>query len=188
MKGYSFDVEGLYLKDMKRGTGSDFRMNLSVLKKSTRPLRVGDIFAMLPPDGAFLFGRVVETKAKIGPFERCILVYIYRARSGSLDVLPQLKREELLCAPMMTNRLPWSKGYFETVVHRDLADEDRLAAHSFKDSRGLYFDEFGNQVPQGIDPTGHCGLHSYRTIDDEISKALGLPLAPERAEARDQPQ
>ena len=134
---------------------------------------------MLPPDGEFLFGRVVDTEAKIGPLLHCILIYVYRVRSRTTDIIPPLKREELLCAPMMTNRLPWSKGYFETVAHRALATDARLSKHCFRDSRGLYFDEFGNQLPQAIEPVGQWGLNSFRTIDDEVSKALGLVLSPE---------
>ena len=42
-----------------------------------------------------------------------------------------------------------------------------------------YFDEFRNQLPGPVPPVGVAGLHSYRTIDDEISRALGIPLAPD---------
>jgi hypothetical protein len=47
-------------------------MNLAVLKKTRRAPEVGDIFVMQPPDGQFLFGRVVDTNADplAGPSHR----------------------------------------------------------------------------------------------------------------------
>jgi hypothetical protein len=55
---------------------------------------------------------------------------------------------------------------------------DVLPQHCFQDSRGWYFDEQGNRLHAAVEPVGQWGLHSYRTIDDEISKALGIPPAP----------
>ena len=74
-------------------------------------------------------------------------------------------------------RVPWSKGYFEFLEHHDLGAMDRLRQHSFRDSRGFLFDEQGARLTKEVPPVGQWGLQSYRTIDDEISKALGIPLA-----------
>lgn len=55
-----------------------------------------------------------------------------------------------------------------------------LAQHCFLSaSRGRYFDENGADLGGGVEPVGDYGLHSYRTIDDQLSHALGIPLAPE---------
>ena len=45
---------------------SDPRTNLEILKRSRKKPQVGDVFAMLPPDGKYLFGRVIRTNA-MGP-------------------------------------------------------------------------------------------------------------------------
>ncbi|SCX89665.1 Imm26 family immunity protein [Microvirga guangxiensis] len=152
-------------------------MNLAVLKKSRRRPETGDIFAMLPPDGAFLFGRVIATNVNAGGFEGSNLIYVYRNRSVERSSPPKLSREELLLPPMMTNNLPWSKGYFEFLENRALEAADRFPVHCFRDTRGWYFEETGRRLTGIIDPVGTWGLHSFRTIDDEISKALGIPLA-----------
>lgn len=44
---------------------------------------------------------------------------------------------------------------------------------------GRYFDENGNEVRGPIEPVGDYGLHSYRTIDDTVSEALGIDRVPE---------
>lgn len=153
-------------------------MNLSVLKKTRKLPQPGDIFVMLPPDDLYLFGRVIRTDANAGGFEGSILIYIYRQRSRVKEEIPELHVADLLVPPMMTNRLPWTKGYFEFVQHRNLIPEDELNQHCFKDIRGWYFDADGNQLSTPIEPVGVWGLHSYQTIDDEISEVLGIAPAP----------
>ena len=47
----------------------------------------------------------------------------------------------------MTNRLPWSRGYFKTVWRGPLREDDRLAQHCFwSAARKKYFDEFSNEL------------------------------------------
>lgn len=154
-------------------------MNLTVLKKSNRLPEKGDIFVMLPPDGLYLYGRVIATDAKIASMQNCILIYVYRRRSKEKEAVPELPRDELLVPPMMTNALPWKKGYFEFLQNRELGPMDRLSQHCFRDSFGRYYDEYSNRLPGPVEPVGVWGLGSFRTIDDEISEALGIPLAPD---------
>lgn len=152
-------------------------MNLEVLKKSRRSPEVGDVFVMLPPDGAFLFGRVVDTNADPLGVGGAVLIYVYRVRSDTKTPIPELLRQQMLVPPMMTNKQPWTRGYFEHVENRPIDPRERLAQHCFVDTRGWYFDSTGRRLPGPTEPVGQWGLHSYRTIDDEISKALGIPLA-----------
>ncbi len=80
---------------------------------------------------------------------------------------------------MMTNKLPWSKGYFQTVDHWPLEPGDLLRQHCFlSGARARYFDEAGNELPGPVEPVGDYGLHSFRTIDDAVSDALGIDRAP----------
>jgi hypothetical protein len=154
-------------------------MNLTVLKKRGAPPHVGDVFALLPPDGAYLFGRVISVDANAGGFRRSNLIYIYRARSRD-KTPPLLERGDLLVPPIMTNNLPWSRGYFERVERGPLLASDVLPAHCFKDPlRDLYYDEGGRPLSAPVPPVGDLAMHSFRTIDDAVSEALGLPLAPD---------
>lgn len=157
-------------------------VNLAVLSKSRRKPKVGSIFAMLPPDGRYLFGRVVSNNAQVTGILGLNLIYIYRARSEAKQDVPNLERTDLLCRPFITNNLPWAHGYFETVSERPLTEHDRHPTHSFLCSSPKpmrYFDEHGNQLEFRTEPCGLLGVDSYRTIDDEISHALGIPLASE---------
>jgi hypothetical protein len=134
------------------------------------------------PDYRFLFGRVIRTDARIGPMTGVILIYIYSPRFDSKTPPDRsgLSREELLVSPIMTNRLPWSRGYFETVAHWPLEKGDVLPQHCFLSSDPAgYYDELSNPLPGPTEPVGDWGLHSFRTIDDAISNAVGIPEAPD---------
>lgn len=109
------------------------------------------------------------------------LIYVYRHRASSKEPdHAALDPQDLLLPPLFINRLPWSKGYLETVAHWPLEPSDLRSQHCFLSaSRGRYFDEKGNELSGPIEPVGDWGLHSYRTIDDAISDALGIARVPE---------
>lgn len=154
--------------------------NLIVLRPSRRAQREGDIFALSPRAGLFLFGRVISTNAVAGTALTGLnLVYIYEARRATADAPrdEELAPSSLLVPPIMTNRLPWSRGYFETLDRRELQPSDELDIHCFRDSRGRWFDESGRELPGPIEPVGQRGVHSFRTIDDLVSDALGIARA-----------
>lgn len=156
-------------------------MNLKVLKPSRKRVQVGDVFAMLPPDGLYLFGRVISVDATPfggAPEFRAVLVYVFRLRAATPTPPDLLPADALLVPPLLTNRLPWTRGYLETVQQRALAPGEQLERHVFRDhSSGRFLDENGAPAnPVGI-AVGDFALASLRTIDDRISAALGLPLA-----------
>lgn len=155
--------------------------NLEALKPSRLKPRSGDVFT-LRIAGAFRFGRVISTEAMAGwSMPGAILIYIFRTSSSELAIPEDdlIRSDNLLIAPLMTNRLPWSRGYFQTIGNRPFTPGHVLAQHCFRSSTGRYFDENANEIPGPVEPCGDWGLHSYRTIDDEISAALGVPSAPE---------
>lgn len=152
-------------------------MNLAVLKKSRKKPEVGDIFALLPPDGLYVYGRLIATGVNAGGYPGGNLIYIYRPRSKEIGNIPTLLRGQLLLPPMMTNNLPWSRGYFQVIDNKPLSSMDRLPQHCFRDVRGWYFDEHGNRLSKPVEPIGEWVLKSFRTIDDAVSKTLGLPIS-----------
>jgi hypothetical protein len=157
--------------------------NLQVLKPSRKRLRVGDVFCLQLPDNSYLFGRVilVDRPRESAPMPTANLIYVYGHRSEhKLPQPDELSPGDLLLPPLWINRLPWSRGYFETVAHWPLHEADLLAEHCFRSAaQEKYFDQYGNDLSGSVEPCGDWGLHSYRTIDDEISAALGIDLAPD---------
>ena len=157
-------------------------MNLAILRPSRKRLVTGDVFVMLPPDGRFLFGRVISTTAQwgAGPSLVANLVYVFRARSNTkmCPARSELLADRLLFAPLVINRLPWSRGYFETIANLPLGEREVLKQHCFE-SNGRYYDDKGHELPVPAEPCGLRGLESFRTVDDSVSTALGITLAPD---------
>ncbi len=154
--------------------------NMKVLKKTKQKPMLGDIFSFQILDGKFHWGRVVSLTAKVGGFDNCVLIYIYKTQTESNDEVPTLTTSDLLLPPIATNELPWKKGYFKLVDNIELKIDDLLPVHCFKSVlRGTYFDDKGNQLDKAYEPCGINGLDSYRTIDDKVSEAIGLELAPD---------
>lgn len=149
---------------------------MAVLKRSRNKPEVGDLFAMLPPAGKYLFGRVIRTDA-MGPM-KALLIYIYADRSEGKKAPENLSPHSLLIPPTFTNALGWTHGRFETIENRPLGPGDVLERHCFyADDR--YYNEDWEVVPERTEPCGFGGLVSYRMLDDMISDALGIPRIPE---------
>lgn len=154
--------------------------NMRIFKASRAPRRPGDVFAYLMPDGLFRFGRLISTTASGAGFEGVHLVYFYKGVSPDKFSPPRLSREELLVPPILVNQKPWTLGYFEVIERRALGPHDVLPVHCFRDLlRGRFYDDKSRQLANRIEPCGIWGLQSYRTVDDELSKALGFELVPD---------
>lgn len=158
------------------------RTNIRVLRPSRKAVASGDIFAVGLPDETFVFGRVVTASVAVGPMgPGSNLIYVYNVRGESLTPNPAaLTPGNLLIPPLFINRLPWSRGYFQTVLTAPIEPADLLPQHCFYSSaRGLYCDEVGSPLAQPVSPCGDWALHSFRTVDDLISDAVGIARIPD---------
>ena len=146
--------------------------NLAVLTPSRTQPQAGDVCVLRVPGGSHLFGRVISTEAFAGPsMGGAVLIYIYSIQSEDQELPDRsaLSPDRLLVPPMMTNRKPWTLGYFETVAHLRFESGDVLSQHCFRRWDGRYFDESLSELPGAVEPVGDYGVHSFRTIDDAIS-------------------
>jgi hypothetical protein len=156
--------------------------NIQVQRPSRKRLLPGDMFRVRLPEARFVFGRVMRADCtrETAPMPSSNLIYVYRPRSASPEPdLSLLTPDALLLPPMFINRMPWSRGYFETVGHAPLTGRDWLPAHCFRKSNGTYRDEIGQPLPAERQPCGDWALHSFRSFDDAVSDALEIPRVPE---------
>ena len=181
--------ERLKMRNYKRG--DHHIINFQVQKPSRKRLKAGDIFVMKILDKGYLFGRVIRVDALGSKMVfgepgtgKMNVVYIYKGLQESKEPIPDLRKEDLLIPPMVTNRLAWSRGYFETVESRELEDGDLFYPHCFAATKRStkFYDEYGNRLDREYPPTGQSGLTGYAGIDAQVSKALGLPIRWEDSE------
>jgi Immunity protein 26 len=157
--------------------------NLQILKPSRKRPNAGDIFVVSPSTRGYFFGRLIATDAQIGPMRNCHLLYLFATESKTKHPPSRLLIGDLLMPPLMTNRLPWSRGYFETVSHREFLPGERLPVHCFQElgrkTSQRYWNEYNRELAERFEPCGIYALRSYRTIDDAVSQALGIPPIPD---------
>jgi hypothetical protein len=156
-----------------------YSINMEYLKRSTKKPQPGDIFVFKNKHAGYMFGMVVTDKAKGGGFDDTILVYIYNNVQKNRDPMPELKPENLIIPPIHINQLGWTDGFFITIGNKEIKKEDLLSQNCFYSyTTKKYYDEYGNLLKKRYDPCGVYGLANHRHIDDQVSKALGVPLAP----------
>jgi hypothetical protein len=161
-----------------------FVTNIVQGKPSRKKLHEGDLFSFDLVNGTKVYGRVISTSAVVGSTGGWNLIYIYDPRKVGRDGVPnrsELSPENLLIPPDTINRLGWSRGYFTTIGNVPLDQSQLLPRHVFKTHRGHFVNEAGEPTaaPRDGEPAQFSGVGNYRTIDDSVSEALGIPLAPD---------
>ena len=155
-------------------------MNLQVLKRSRKKPEVGDVFAMLPSDGEYLYGMVMDLRSPWNDGGRAefvaALVYIFRARSSEMLEIPTLSANDLLVGPMFTNNRPWTLGFAQTVESRSIGAADEVANLTFWDNIGKAWVDV-DRKPAAEPPytAAPSGLGNELIINYYVTKALGLP-------------
>lgn len=131
------------------------------------------------PDDRYVHGRVIRADIPDdeGPMPRTNLIYIYRdPQPTKSPALKSLSVDRLLGPPRFINRLPWSRGYFETVLNIPMTRDDLLEQHCFSALRSdtPYVDEKGRPLATRFEPCGKWALAGYVTIDEVLARAFGF--------------
>ena len=138
----------------------------------------GDVFTfqLRSKPGIYFFGKVISVDSKIGFRDMNVLmIYIYRATSSSKVAIPNLSKEELLVAPIGTNNVPFTRGYFEILKSNALGGDDVLAQHCFfNPATKQYFDEMGQRLGEAVEPVGIDGLSGLESIAQKVLTSSGL--------------
>lgn len=163
-------------------------MNLEYLKKSNKPVEAGEIFVYKMKKQPYGYGRVIRGNVSMGMkalpsammWASILMAYIYDAFSEDKEAIPSLSCNRLLIPPILINRRPWTKGFFETIARPPLQKGDFLPMHCFHSaSIGGYVDEDGRRLPRKLQPCGVFAFGNEYTTDVEISLALGIKPAPD---------
>jgi hypothetical protein len=149
---------------------------------SRKKVAPGDIFSMKLP-GGYLLGRVIATNAKSSEWDEphLHLLYIYKGvhKTTTDFQIDDFRPPQLLIPPVITNRLGWSRGVYETIGHAPLENADRLERNVFlRPGRNDYWDENANPIKashvKDKSMVGLQAVHSYMTIEYRVSVALEL--------------
>jgi hypothetical protein len=155
-------------------------MNMQQMGGSRKTLKAGNVFTFHIGARGYGYGRIVRTDVDFGGDADTILIYIYNRFDTEPDHNSILSPRQLLLPPILTNRLPWSRGYFTIISSCALSQDDILPVHCFWDVLNeKHVNENGKKLARKIEPCGIYALDSFRTIDRAISEALGIPPSPD---------
>lgn len=142
--------------------------------------RPGDLFGYRLVDGRHGFGRVVTDSAfPIDGTAESYLIYLFDFLSHDAQVPANLSPRSLLFPYIMTNRTPWTGGYFSTLRNDRVGEFPLLDRHDFWcDIHDCVRNEFGERVPR----TRSADLPIYAmsnvvTIDIRVGVACGFESA-----------
>lgn len=167
---------------------------LEKLKVSRGPRQPGEIFALKFRGVGYYYGRVIRNACAIAPSldapirgpwrtqEGIYLVYIYKFCQQDLEPLPKLRLKDLLLPPLMIIGAGWTHGYFLPVGNEPLTSTNAFPQHCFarraagKTGKSVtwYIDELGHRLPRRRRMCGTNAIHSFGSLETEITKALGL--------------
>lgn len=153
--------------------------NFKVINPSKKKVNEGDIFTWTFDNKNYYFGRVIKMGINAGGFPNSILLYFYKTSVTNYNNIPELKKENLLISPVLTNKKGWFRGFFLTIKNEKFKEGDYFIPHCFKDhALGGYKDENGNKTEykDGI-VCGEFGLASIKYIDNLICDAFGISNA-----------
>lgn len=152
---------------------------LIAMKKSRKFPCEGDVFCLQPLYGVFYFGKVIKCNLKNPtPFiNGNLLIYIYDVCADDKLKVFDLENRELLIAPIIVNKQPWQKGYFETLYNDSVCEREKNLDYGFLNivkKEKEYLDIDGNVIHHTPQYCGIYGLGSYGVVGKEVQKAIGM--------------
>lgn len=143
--------------------------------KSRKPPKEGDIFLVQPFPQVYYYGKVIRTHIKSA--DSCVrgmnLIFLYDKRAEDRSVPDELGDRDFLIPPAIINRLPWSRGYFETVGNAPVTEQERNRSYGFWSFQKKRFVNVWG-VPLAYKPQcwSDYGLASYALVGEKIQAAL----------------
>ncbi|MCC5619692.1 hypothetical protein LC605_32640 [Nostoc sp. CHAB 5836] len=164
---------------------SSDKTNLMIIRKTRHKPANGDLFAGNILGKRWILGRVIESNFTRVGSDRCVLLYIYsRKFDNPFDV--SFPIEPLLILPpiLMTSNMMWTMGYFFYIQNKKITNDEIIGRHIFKSmSINKYVNECGQKMeePGAGELVGEDAFYGWASLDDEISRALGVPVHASRA-------
>ena len=150
-------------------------MNLIPMKKSRKNPTLGDVFVLQVDEDIYYYGKVVMEAIDCPDrfMKGMWMISIYDYGSNSKEIPDNLSEYELLIAPIVVNKQPWVKGYFQTIGKMEVTDKELSIDYGFWNVlKDEYVDLQGNKLDRIPKYVAIYGLGSYGIVDKEVHKAL----------------
>ena len=151
--------------------------DLISMSMSRKYPKEGDIFLVQPLHNVYYYGKVIQTQ--IRSRNSCVngmnLIFIYDESSDTKDIPDDLSHCNFLISPVIINKLPWSRGYFETIGNICVTEYERKIPFGFWNFQSKTFVN-AEGVPLTYKPKywSDYGLASYAVVGEKIQDALNI--------------
>lgn len=101
-------------------------------------------------------------------------IYIYKDISTDKYKIPDLKKENLLCKPFITNHIIWMWGYFETIKKEPINDINTYNPICLKYANDNYYNERWEQLDKEYPWCWRAWSTNIFWFEYEVLTGLGL--------------
>lgn len=149
--------------------------DLIPMNKSRKHPKEGDIFWVQPLMNMYYYGKVIQTQ--IQSIDSLVngmnLIFLYDKRATDHSILEDLSDAGFLIPPVIINKLPWSRGYFETIGSVPVTERDRSMSYGFWSFlKKRFVDVQGMPLANQPQYWSDYGLASYAIVGGKIQAAL----------------
>lgn len=145
------------------------------MEPSRKRPKEGDVFLTQPFLGTYYYGKVIQTRIKSE--DSCVngmnLIFLYNRLADGRTVPDDLGEEDFLIPPVIINKLPWSRGYFETIGNAAVTESERNRSYGFwRFQTKTFVDVTGAPLAEKPLCWSDHGLASYAVVGERIQAAL----------------
>lgn len=135
-------------------------------KSRERP-KEGSIFLVQPFFNVYYYGKVIQTH--IQSRDSCV----YDKCATDQSIPEDLNDAGFLIPPVIINRLPWSRGYFETIKNARVTEREKSMSYGFWSfQKKMFVDVEGMPLTYKPQCWSDYGLASYAVVGEKIQIAL----------------
>lgn len=154
--------------------------DLIPMNKSKKQPKEGDVFLVQPFYHMYYYGKVIQVYVQSR--DSCVngmnLIFIYDKCADDKSIPSNLDQCSFLIPPIIINKLPWSRGYFETIGNVPVTDQEKAMPFGFWSfQKKMFVDVNGNPLTYKPQCWSDYGLASYAVVGEKIQAALKAPNA-----------
>ena len=145
------------------------------MNQSRKYPKEGDIFLVQPLQNVYYYGKVIQTqiKSRDSLVNGMNLIFVYDKSTDNKNIPDNLSDCDFLISPVIINKLPWSRGYFETISNLCVTERERKMPFGFWNTlRKTFVNAEGITLTFKPQYWSDYGLASYAVVGEKIQAAL----------------
>lgn len=150
---------------------------LKKIKRKLKPqLKEGDVFAMLLPEGFYIFGRILKSGVNFwSEPTKYNVAFIFEKIGKDINDIPEkFDYDKILLGPILLSDGYWTRGYCYTVTNIPLTDKEKKLDYGFWDNgaKMRFLDADGKEMDHQPEYLSCYGLKTLYGLSIPIRKRI----------------